>query len=78
MSKPKRRTRRASGKPEDALELLARLTEEWAQLTPGEALEKARRRGLVSLPPGDPRQGSLVLGSLLAQAGIEAPKRPQP
>lgn len=71
MSKPKRRSRRASGKRQGALEQLAQITGQWAQLTLGEALEKARRRGLAQLPPGDPRQGSLVLGSLLGEAAAQ-------
>lgn len=55
-----------AAKVERALAELERLTELWAGLTVGEALERARKRGLVDLPQGDQRQAALVLGAYLS------------
>lgn len=64
-----------AAKVERALAELERLTELWAGLTVGEALERARKRGLVDLPQGDQRQAALVLGSYLSAVLGEAAGR---
>lgn len=59
-----------------ALRELAATTDEWLALTPGEALYRARRLGLVGPLPTDPREAALVLGSRLADGAVTPPKEP--
>lgn len=60
-----------------ALRELERETAEWLALTPGEALYRARRLGLVGPFPSDPKAAALVLGSRLGGAMPPRPEGPK-
>lgn len=67
------RTHKRGRTPGWALRELAASIEEWRALTPGEALYRARRLGLVGPLPSDAREAALVLGSQPAAVPVVRP-----
>lgn len=66
---------RKDAQPGWALRELERITAEWMALTPGEALHRAKRLGLLGPLPRDPRAAALAAG-LVAPAVDRKPRKP--